>query len=218
MGRLRPGKPSASMVVALVALVMAMGGTSYAAITLGKNSVGSKQLKKNAVTTSKIKNGAVTGKKIKLSSLGTVPSVNGLKRYSKTLATAGPSSSSPTSVSLATDGPFTVLGECYVSGSKTYAHTAVKTSQSGDALNSYGATSIDPFGPSNGAENVTQDYAEATTGSPAFEGPYDGSWATMTPNNSLSVNGFETQAVYQDGPSGPACSFSGYLISEGSSS
>jgi hypothetical protein len=54
------------MLVALVALFVALGGTSYAALTLGKNSVGSKQLKKNAVTTSKIKNRAVTGKKLNL--------------------------------------------------------------------------------------------------------------------------------------------------------
>ena len=65
MTKLRPRKPSAPMVVALIALFVAMGGTSYAAVTLGKNSVGSKQLKKNAVTTSKIKNGAVTTSKIK---------------------------------------------------------------------------------------------------------------------------------------------------------
>ncbi len=71
MGKLRPGKPSASMIVALIALVMAMGGTSYA-MTLGKNSVGSKQLKKNAVTTKKIKNHAVTAAKINPTGL-TVP-------------------------------------------------------------------------------------------------------------------------------------------------
>jgi hypothetical protein len=53
------------MLVAVVALFVALGGTGYAALRLSKNSVGSKQLKKNAVTTSKIKNGAVTAGKIK---------------------------------------------------------------------------------------------------------------------------------------------------------
>jgi hypothetical protein len=53
------------MIVAIIALVMALGGTSYAALSIPKNSVGSKQLKKNAVTTKKIKNGAVTTAKIK---------------------------------------------------------------------------------------------------------------------------------------------------------
>jgi hypothetical protein len=57
------------MVVALIALLVAMGGTGYAAITLPKNSVGSKQLKKNAVTSKKIKNGAVNSNKVKNGSL-----------------------------------------------------------------------------------------------------------------------------------------------------
>jgi hypothetical protein len=47
------------MVVALVALVVALGGTGYAVTQLPRNSVGAKQLKKNAVTTSKVKNGSL---------------------------------------------------------------------------------------------------------------------------------------------------------------
>jgi hypothetical protein len=60
-------------VMATIAVFVALGGASYAATQLPKNSVGTKQLKKNAVTTAKIKNGAVTGAKVNLSSLGTVP-------------------------------------------------------------------------------------------------------------------------------------------------
>jgi hypothetical protein len=73
MTKLRPPRPSASMIVAIIALVAALGGTSYAAFSLPKNSVGTKQLKKNAVTTPKIKNGAVTAGKINPAGL-TVPS------------------------------------------------------------------------------------------------------------------------------------------------
>ena len=68
----------------LLALFVALGGTSYAAIRFPPNSIGAKQLKKNAVTAPKIKNGAVNGAKIKddsitgadilESSLGRVPS------------------------------------------------------------------------------------------------------------------------------------------------
>jgi hypothetical protein len=50
--------------IALLALFVALGGTTYAATALPKNSVGTKQLKKNAVTNPKIKNGAVTGAKV----------------------------------------------------------------------------------------------------------------------------------------------------------
>jgi hypothetical protein len=44
------------MVIACIALAVALGGTSYAAATLARNSVGTKQLKKNAVISSKVKN------------------------------------------------------------------------------------------------------------------------------------------------------------------
>ncbi len=56
---LRQLRPSPSMVVALLALVVALSGTAYAA-----NKIGSSQIKKNAVTTPKIKKGAVTATKL----------------------------------------------------------------------------------------------------------------------------------------------------------
>jgi hypothetical protein len=69
MRRILERRPSPSMVVAFIALLVAMGGTGYAAITLPKNSVGSKQLKQNAVISTKIKNGAVNSNKVKNGSL-----------------------------------------------------------------------------------------------------------------------------------------------------
>jgi len=52
-------RPSPSMVVALIALTVALGGTSYAAIKLPKNSVGAKQIKNNAVSGAKVKDGSL---------------------------------------------------------------------------------------------------------------------------------------------------------------
>ncbi len=75
MSRLHPRAPSPALVVSLVALIVALGGTSYAAFTLPKNSVGAKQIKNGAVTTKKIKNGAVTGPKMNLSGV-TVPNAS----------------------------------------------------------------------------------------------------------------------------------------------
>lgn len=73
MQRLR-SKLTYANVVATLALFVALGGASYAATQLPKNSVGAKQLRKNAVTAAKIKNRAVTGAKIDVRSIGTVPS------------------------------------------------------------------------------------------------------------------------------------------------
>ncbi len=53
------------MVVASISLLVALGGTSVAAVNqLAANSVGTSQLKSNAVTTPKIKNSAVNASKI----------------------------------------------------------------------------------------------------------------------------------------------------------
>ena len=92
--RLLSYRPSASMIVALIALFVAMGGTTYAVTRLPKRSVGPAQLKKDAVRTRNIKarnvtrsriakraidsdlvaTDALTGKNILESSLGQVPS------------------------------------------------------------------------------------------------------------------------------------------------
>ncbi|HEX5641197.1 MAG TPA: hypothetical protein VFZ86_02535, partial [Thermoleophilia bacterium] len=62
-------RPSPAMIVAIVALVLSLGGTSYAAIVLPAGSVGTTQLKKNAVVGSKVKNGSLTVADISAASL-----------------------------------------------------------------------------------------------------------------------------------------------------
>jgi hypothetical protein len=70
-------------VMATIAVFIALGGASYAALKLPKNSVGTKQLrnnavvtakvKKEAITASKVKKGTLTGTQINAATLGTVP-------------------------------------------------------------------------------------------------------------------------------------------------
>jgi hypothetical protein len=57
------------MLVACAALVVALGGVSYAATALPKNSVGTAQLRQRAVTGAKLKRNAVTSAKVKNGSL-----------------------------------------------------------------------------------------------------------------------------------------------------
>jgi len=54
-----------AMIVACLSLLVALGGVSYAAGMLPKNSVGTAQLQKKAVTGPKINKNAVTGVKVK---------------------------------------------------------------------------------------------------------------------------------------------------------
>jgi hypothetical protein len=53
------GRVTFANVMSVCAVFIALGGTSYAALTLPKNSVGSKQIKKGAVRSSDVKNRAL---------------------------------------------------------------------------------------------------------------------------------------------------------------
>jgi hypothetical protein len=109
-------------VVATIALFIALGGASYAALKLPKNSVGAKQLKKNSVAGAKIKKNAVTGVKVKdqsltgadidLAKLGTVPSAqqaNGLSGLEAVhfVGAPGEPGFENGSTNFGTEGPFT---------------------------------------------------------------------------------------------------------------
>jgi hypothetical protein len=69
MSRLLRHRPSPSMIVALSALCIALGGSAYAAWNLPANSVGTKQLKNGAVTEAKLGNSTVSSVKVKNGSL-----------------------------------------------------------------------------------------------------------------------------------------------------
>jgi hypothetical protein len=67
-------RPSAALVISLIALFVAVGGSAYAVTTLGKNTVGSKQIKKHSIKAVDVKKNTLTGKEINESKLGQVPS------------------------------------------------------------------------------------------------------------------------------------------------
>ena len=56
--------------IALAALFVALGGTSYAAVAIPKDSVGSRQLRRGAVTSIKIHSGSITPGKLSSKSFG----------------------------------------------------------------------------------------------------------------------------------------------------
>jgi len=154
--------------LALLALFIALGGTTYAATALPKNSVGTKQLKKNAVTGVKIKNGsvtntkiganAVTGAKVKNdslsgadileSSLGKVPS-----------ATAADSATNATNATNATHA--------------TTADTAT-TAGNANALNGYAANGLIRIAQGSNGGSVVLGGADTTVASVSITAPAAG--------------------------------------------
>jgi hypothetical protein len=95
MSRLWSCRPSPAMIVALLALFVAMGGTGYAVTSLPKRSVGPAQLRRSAVRTQHIKAGAITTAKLAKSTLSSLRSPVAAPTLAGTGAAAA-STSAPT--------------------------------------------------------------------------------------------------------------------------
>lgn len=66
-----------SLVISVLALIVALGGASYAAIQIPKNSVGTKQLKRQSVSAAKLKRNAVVTGKLRNGSVNSAKVRNG---------------------------------------------------------------------------------------------------------------------------------------------
>lgn len=144
MSYLKPRRPSPALLISILALFVALGGTAYATSQIGtsaikKNAITAAKIKKNAVTSAKIKNGAVTSAKLKNGSVtgekidaATMPPAPVAKEWSRYFTTGVKKASVGQNVTLATIGPFTFTGKCIneapgVAG----VRTVVTTSQPG---------------------------------------------------------------------------------------
>lgn len=159
MPKIRAKRPSPSLVISILALFVALGGSAYAASKVGTKEIKNKaitaaKIKKNAITTAKIKNEAVTGAKIKEASLGAVPHAVNADNASNATNAANAANFSRFStsglkkasvgqtVSLLTVGPFTITGKCAdIGGGLTQATQWMTTSQAGSSMYSNGDTS-----------------------------------------------------------------------------
>jgi hypothetical protein len=142
--------------------------------------------------------------------------VSGLDRWRTTVATPGKTKEEAAIVVLATVGPFTVEGHCYEEGTNTAAATYIRTSETGSVAQGYFAQGSET--PLKAGEDlqISEDTALGITATheAKFDSPDDGSWGAVSHDNSVSLNGFGSQGVWLQGESGPACSFSGYLVIE----
>jgi len=147
--------------------------------------------------------------------------VSGMLRWRQTVPTAGANEAEATSVVLATAGPFTVTGRCWEEeeASKhimyTYSATFLSTSEAGSFAEAYDQGIETPL-KANSSHQVSDATAEGQTATheASFESADDGSWGAATADGSLTLNGFGSEGVWLQGASGPACSFSGYLVTE----
>lgn len=147
-------RPSASMVVAMLALVIGASGTAVASGNLVN---GDKLIKKHSLSGNRLVNHAITRQQINFSRLGTVPSANdaNFAKAAATATTAGnantvgglaPSAFEASSntvrsglvglqmgatTTLATFGPFTLTLKCINSGGQPESQILVSSGQPG---------------------------------------------------------------------------------------
>lgn len=134
MGKLARRRPSAGVVIGVIALVIAASGTAFAAGTLVN---GDSLIKKRSLSGDRLRDATITGKQIKLSSLGQVPSAKtaanarALGGHPASYFLPGASSGTAThsglmtagggqTVTLGSFGPFTVTLKCNDDGGGTF--------------------------------------------------------------------------------------------------
>jgi hypothetical protein len=144
--KIRFGRPSPAMVVAVVALVAALSGSAYAA--LGKNTVGTKQLKSKAVTSGKIANNAVTsakvapnsltGSDINLTALGAVPNATTAANAGNANTVGGHAAACPAGTTL-------IRGVCFDAAARGPAPTLTAAADACAAAGGYLPTPMELY-------------------------------------------------------------------------
>jgi hypothetical protein len=147
----RRRRPSAAMVVAVIALVVAATGTAVAA---GGRVDGDSLIKKGSLSGNRLRDRTLTGLQIKASSLGTVPTarnalelggrppsayLGGGSGTGSQIGTNGVvktgGSANGTKVTLFTSGPFTVTMTCTDDGTETSSEIDASSSEDQSDLN-----------------------------------------------------------------------------------
>jgi hypothetical protein len=237
MSKLWGRRPSPSLVISILALFVALGGSAYAASKIGtknikKNAITASKIKKNAVTTTKIKNNAVTGTKINEGTLGAVPSaahastadsatkatdatnaVNAVN-FSRFFSTGLIKASGGQTVQLLSIGPFTITGKCAdLGGGKFEATSYITTSQAHSNVNSEGSE----LSEANFEPGEEFEVGEVATSTGPFEanygyGGYYSGFVAMSGDGRTLLSGEVTNSV---NISGANCAFWAFAVNAG---
>jgi hypothetical protein len=181
--------------IAVVALVLAMGGAAYAGSQidtrdLARSAVTAQKLAKNAVSTPKIRKDAVTGEKVDESTLGAVPSVAGRIPFFQPLT-------SGQSVEIAHHGLITLTASCATVGETDQVSITARTAQDGAVMDGTddhegGGTStfLDVSTPADQSELV---YNSTPRGIPSVDNDTDEGFVIGPDGKGFSIAGDEAR-------------------------
>lgn len=138
--------------------------------------------------------------------------VAGMVRWRTTIDTAGTVGAKASTV-LAEVGPFAFTGKCWTNEGVTRAVVYVESHEDGARAQGYGDSIPQPL-EAGQQWYISKLTAEGTPSHGLFVGPSDDTWAAEAHDGSITLDGTSNQAVWPRGATGPACSFSGYIVSE----
>jgi len=166
---MRLRKPSPAMLVALLALFVALGGSSYAAFKLPRNSVGPRQIKADAVTSAKVKGGSLLLSDFERSQLRKLAGAQGPQGLQGPKGDAGDAGATHVVVRTMVGSPIST-GELYV---------LVASCHAGEHAISGGGG----FNGNAGREELQQSYPLSANGARAQEGTVPTAWFSIVRND-----------------------------------
>lgn len=114
---------------------------------------------------------------------------------------------------LAKVGPFAIRGYCTGADGSATAETDVFSGQDGSSFSWNGSSLAGSFG--NGNDQAASPSASGSSQSPSYDNESDyGDFSVSTADGKTAFTGSANNGVYLNGSTGPACSFSGYLVME----
>jgi Collagen triple helix repeat (20 copies) len=133
--------------------------------------------------------------------------------WNKTVAKAAKSKAEAEAnpLTLEEKAPFKITGRCYEEEGEAHAETFISSSEANSQLHVYEEDSI-----SLGSTPVKliPEEAEAEKPEAAFQGGPEGDFSAASHNGKVNIDGMADQGVWLQGGSGPACTFSGYVVEE----
>jgi hypothetical protein len=232
MKRLHLRRPSPALVISVLALFVALGGTVYAA-----SKINGKTIKAGSIPGNRLKKHSLTGKQIDLSKLGTVPNatnavnatnaasaasaakatnatnaanLDGMTRFRTTIAAGGSSEATANSTTLYTDGPLSLVGKCWHEGTEIFGDAYLRTTVPALWTSYSNSGSGGPLTP--GVDKpALEEEAEATPPEEELADPYDGTFAALTADRSAYFTGLASVGANIGGSGG--CTFAGWAMS-----